>query len=671
MKCRKRSYVVMLAALAGAAFAAAPAIGQMRINTNGQAMDANPQVGSGGFNTSANTVQSWTQYNNAISTGNARNGYSFRGPEIDGVNLGVGYTDPFAFRGLIPGQGVDQFIANSTGVPTMANPTASSSGYAQPSTPSQIYYGLSNHIQAPPDTSLNGAAATSGTPGFTLQQPLAQSPQDVRLGTIDFSGQNQVLPKPDQIVVPGPVDSSVNPSESAQQLLSGSALWGTVQLNTDNSQLTQNNGQNLYNPNNSQANPQSSVFGSNQAQANSTSVGPMPVQARIRQIRQELTLQNPIPSAANSAQGGTTGGIANGSGASLLQPLQPGSQTSSFNQPLTDVNSNNSQLQSSSLSPTAGDVSTDQSNRTYLPSDASLPPPTQQSSLYAKLRQNMEDYDSSHSMTDEQANRKFQEIRRLQQLAQTNAESGADVLAGKTAAPTQLPGGLPGGIPSPDQTTANGGSQQEAVPSQAGPNRTAPDFSKLPTNLGGPAPLTAPPASPAPIPIDSYANGIRSKGLADLIGTAEQNVQGQRYDKAITNYNEAIDAAPNNPLILMARATAELGGGYYAQANADIHVAVAQDPAVLLGQYDLQKHLGADRLKSLITDLKQISQDAPDDTLHSFLLTYVYYNSHHLGQAAQWLENSDKRSDGQDSAIVQMKRYWNFSEAPAPSPTHK
>ncbi|HEX4053522.1 MAG TPA: hypothetical protein VHX86_04585, partial [Tepidisphaeraceae bacterium] len=539
-----------------------------------------------------------------------------------------------------------------------------------PSSPGQIFYGLSNHPVAPPGTIDNGNPQNSGSSGYTIQQPVTQSPQDLRLGTIEYSGQTQILPKPDQVVVPGPVDASVNPSESAQQLLSGSALWGTIQLNTDNSQqLNQNNSsQSLYNPNSTQSNQESSVFNSSQAQGNSTSVGPVPIQARIRQIRQELTLQNSVAPTGNGTQSGSaTGANLTGSGASLLQPLQPGNQASGFNEPLTDVNSSNSQLKSGSLSPTAGDVSTDQSNRTFLPSDESLPPPTQQSALYAKLRQSMEDYDGSHSMTDEQANRKFQEIRHLQQLAQSNAESGSDVLTGKGNAPTQLPGGLPSGIPGPDQSGTNNGPQQEAAPGQTGPKTSTPDFSKLPTNLGGPSGMNAVPASPAPVPIDSFATGIKSKGLADLIGTAEENVENQRYDKAIANYNEAIDAAPNNPLIIMARATAELGGGYYAQANADIHVAVAQDPAILLGQYDLQKHLGTDRLKSLITDLKQISEDAPDDTLHSFLLSFVYYNSHHLGQAAQWLENTDKRSAGQDPAISQMKRYWNFSEAPAPA----
>src|SRR5580700_10541797 len=138
-------------------------------------------------------------------------------------------------------------------------------------------------------------------------------------------------------------------------------------------------------------------------------------------------------------------------GASLLKPLQPGGENAGLDQPLQQLNPDNSQLRSGSLTPSAGDVSTDQSNRNYLPSEENLPSPTQQSALYAKLRQSMEEYNSSTPMTDEQANRKFQEIRRLQQLAQTNAESGGNVLPGQAANPTPTPGALPGGIPAPGE----------------------------------------------------------------------------------------------------------------------------------------------------------------------------------------------------------------------------
>jgi hypothetical protein len=64
-----------------------------------------------------------------------------------------------------------------------------------------------------------------------------------------------------------------------------------------------------------------------------------------------------------------------------------------------------------------------------------------------------------------------------------------------------------------------------------------------------------------------------------------------------------------------------------------------------------------------------MAKDSNDDTLHAFLLTFAYYNSQHIGQAVDWLNIADKRSNGQDLAIIQMKKYWNFNEDEQPAPT--
>ena len=264
-------------------------------------------------------------------------------------------------------------------------------------------------------------------------------------------------------------------------------------------------------------------------------------------------------------------------------------------------------------------------------------------------------------MTDEQANTRFKEILRLRAAVNANAEQGGNVFT----LPKQPANTNPGGVPSPDQSvTPNTASVSPITPAPAKPKQITPGFNTVPNNITG---MALPVSAAPPVPIDSYSTGMKAKGLADLITGGESQMQKQQYDKAIATFNEAIDVAPNNPLILMARANAELGGGYYAQANADLHLAIAQDPATLMGQYDLQKHLGADRVKALITDLKQISQASKDDTLHSFLLAYAYYNSHHIGQAADWVAIADNRANGQDSAIIQMKKYWNFNEDQQPA----
>jgi len=650
----------VFAAVAGIPFFAKPVIGQIRVDTSGRALDANPQIGSGGYNLVGpmNAPVSWGQYQNAIIN-NSAGGFGPGGRNYNAFVLGGGYTNPFGFRGLMAGQGVDQFIAlTNANAPMMVNPTATSSSsnpYVVASPSQQTFYGLVNHDVAPPG--LPGPAGNPGNTGYLPPQPMGQAPEDLRLGAIEFSGQSQILPKPTEIILPGPVDPSANPATAAQQQLAASPLYGTLGIYNNNPQQPGPEDQN---------NQQSAIFGGQtplQQGGISPVLNPTPIQAQVKELREELNAQ--------SVNGIGTKTPSNTLGASLLRPLQPGYQNSNLEQPLPSIAPQTSLVKSANVAPAAGAVDTGQSNRQYLPNDANLPPPTRQSALYAKLRQSLDDYNSANSLTDEQANRKFQEILRLRGLANANAEHGSNVLNGPGAAATANPGELPGGIPNPEESTSPGRLPNPGL--LPGPAENAhlakPGFTTMPSNLGAGPGFGLPPVSAPPVPIDSYATGIQVRGLAGLIASAELNVEQRHYDKAIAQYNAAIDVYPNNPLILMARATAELGGGYYAQANADIHLAIAQDPAVLMGQYDLQKHLGPERLKSLLADLKQMAKESNDDSLHAFLLTFAYYNSQHIGQAVDWLDITDKRSKGQDLAIIQMKKYWNFNEDQQPAPT--
>ncbi|MGD0388475.1 MAG: hypothetical protein ABSC42_05910 [Tepidisphaeraceae bacterium] len=643
MKYCNPSYLAVFAVVAGIPFFAKPVVGQIRVDTSGHAMDANPQIGSGGYNQTSNTSQaSWGQYQNALLN-NSVGGFGVGGRAYNAFNLSAGYTNPFGFRGLMAGQGVDQFITLSNPGSTMTYPTDSSSNpyaYAAPSTDQQIFYGLTNRSVAPP-----GLPGAVGNPAYLPAQPVGQPSEDLRLGAIEFSGQSQVLPKPTEMILPGPVDPTANPTTPAQQQLYASTIYGVLAFNPQQPQQQDQN------------NPQSAIFGPSPLQQGGVSpaLAQNPIQARVKELRQELDAESKNAIGTQNASGTF--------GASLLKPIQPGGENSDLNQPLPALAPETGVVESPNLAPAAGDVSTGQSNRQYLPNDANLPPPTQQSALYARLRQSMDDYNSANSLTDEQANRKFQEILRLRNLASVNAEHGSNVLTGPGAAATANPGELPGGIPNPEETIRPFPGPEQST------HFAKPGFTTMPSNMGAVPGVGLPPVSAPPVPIESFATGIQSKGLAGLIANAELNVEQHHYDKAIAQYNAAIDVAPNNPLILMARATAELGGGYYAQANSDIHFAVAQDPAVLMGQYDLQKHLGADRLKSLLADLKQMAKQSNDDTLHAFLLTFAYYNSQHLALAVDWLDIADKRAKGQDLAIVQMKRYWNFTEDQQPALT--
>jgi tetratricopeptide (TPR) repeat protein len=637
----KRAYLVLIAAVAGAPFLATPASAQIRVDTAGHALDANPQIGSGGYNSPNPNVPLWTQYQNALATNNDAGAYGFRGRSFNGVNMGVGYTDPFAFRGLLAGQGVDQFISASTGVPTMADPTASSGNYAAPPNPSGLYYGSSNHVNAPP-----GFQPSPDQLGYVPQQTQVQSSQDSRLGTIDYSGSGQVIPKPYEMILPGPVDPTANPATQAQQMLAANPIFGVV--NWSMTPVGQQTG--------GQTGSQTaSIFGQTPLQQG---IAPQVAQGltveQVRDLRQQLNNDrlNVSPNQTNSQNGG----------AKPPSPTSAGIANSSSDQSLSALNSGSSQLNGANLSPAPGGFATGQSTRQY--PDINLPPPSQQSAQYAKLRQSIQEYNSTHWMTDEQANQKFQQILRLREQASVAAENGGDVLTGSGTSGEANPPG----VPSPEQPVSpipgpfiGTGTAKEDHAVRPGLN-TVPD-------MGVGSGMAVPPASAAPVPIEDFAKDIPAKGLADLIAGGDVYMKKGQYDKAITAYNQAIDVVPNNPLILVARAIAELGGGYYSQAYADLHVAISEDPAVLMGQYDLQKQIGEPRVKAIIGELKDIATSSKDNTLHSFLLTFCYYNSNHVGQAADWLQITDRRGGGQDPAIVQMKKYWNFNdETPATQP---
>ncbi len=608
-----------------------PAFGQARVDTSGHAMDANNQVGAGGYNAPQTNQSLGTQYQNAIATNNVTNGAGFRGRSFNGVNTGVGYNDPFAFRGLLAGQGVDQFIAQSAGVPSMADPFASS---GRTSNPPQVYYGASNNNQP------TGFQQLPNGQGYIPAQPTTQSPFDTRLGTVDFNP-GPILPKPNELLLPGPVDPTAQTSpSSSSQVFAASPLYGVRQWQFNTSQIQPNSDQ--------QDNQGSALFGNQSPLQQGSGIAQYlqtPNQARLMQVRQELNNPNGQFSQQNSPQGTP--------GALLLSPLQPGTQANGASgQALQSLNNNSSQMGSTNMSPQAGDFSTGQSTRQYL-SNMPLPPPSQQSSQVALLEQMKQKSDVSHPKTDEQANADFQQILRLHQQAATNAERGASVLGG----PANELGASDNhtGAPNPENGADNG-----VIIHEDNTKLVKPGFSTLP-NLNGLAGETNAPTSASPVPIDSFASGIKAKGLADMIASGETLVEQQQYDRAIATYNDAIQVAPNNPLILTARANAELGGGYYAQAYTDLHSAVMQDPSVLIGRYDLQKHLGADHVRDLSEDLKQIAQDTPKEPTHAFLYAYVLYNSHHIGMAAKWLDIADKRADGKDPAIIDMKKYWNFN----------
>src|SRR5436190_9132453 len=81
---------------------------QGRVN-NGNALDANNRIGSGGYNSGGNQNRGAGYTGNDIINGNVTAGKTFQGF--------VPYRDPGAFRGPTVGNSMDRFIRDSSGTP--------------------------------------------------------------------------------------------------------------------------------------------------------------------------------------------------------------------------------------------------------------------------------------------------------------------------------------------------------------------------------------------------------------------------------------------------------------------------------------------------------------------------------------------------------------------------
>jgi tetratricopeptide (TPR) repeat protein len=576
------------------------AFGQQHTGSDGHALDANNQIGSGGSNVVMPPNGQVT--GNQILTGNVSGGYQFRGRNFKGLDLGVGYTDPTAWRGLLPGQMVDQFIRQSNGVPTSGNATNNLSRGPV------AFYGRANTVTVP----LGYVPQPNG--GYVPSNSISAPPlQDTRLDAL--MAQSDVA-KPDELLLPGAVDMN------ADTIFTASPLYGTRQW-----QLNEES-QNLFAPETT-----SSEF---------TPMGPVErqraQQMQVQKLRKEL--QGPDNGTTGNNPTGAPNGIdysnpaGSGSGSNNptynnplgTKPLS--SAVAGSDKPLAPLTSGTDAVASVNLAPMAGKTDTGQSNRQFL-APVNIPPAAQQSAQFAELRKRLDQYNNSHPQNDEDANREYNAALQARRILINGAANPGTPAVGSPNGAGQNAGPTPGAI---------------------GAGR-APEIGGLPT----------------PMQVGKLEDGTKSPGMRKLIAQGEDFVQQQQYSKAIDVYDQAIAVAPNNPLLLIGRSEAELGGAFYSQAQADLRTAIKQDHAVLMAQYDLQKHLGDARLQAIVADLKKIASDNPANPTPVFLLAYIAYNTHHEDQAAAWLDVAQKRSDGKDDVIPLLQKYWTLS-APTTRP---
>ena len=238
---------------------------------------------------------------------------------------------------------------------------------------------------------------------------------------------------------------------------------------------------------------------------------------------------------------------------------------------------------------------------------------------YAELNKRLEQYYADRRKTDADYQREFNTQLQARKTADAAAKAKADKLAGGNDNTTQ---------PKPPVT----------------PDNTTPEKPKV--------------KKPQPVKIKSLAKGVPGEGLSNVMKRAEDLMRQGKFTSALDQYDSAEAVMPNNPMITLGRANAELGSGFFARADAHIRQALSSDRALLMGQYDLTDMLGEDRLTKIVGELKEIANKEPNKPTAVFLLAYIAYNTGHEQQALGYLDLAEKRAPEQANFYKLLKDHW-------------
>jgi tetratricopeptide (TPR) repeat protein len=173
---------------------------------------------------------------------------------------------------------------------------------------------------------------------------------------------------------------------------------------------------------------------------------------------------------------------------------------------------------------------------------------------------------------------------------------------------------------------------------------------------------------PQPVKITSLGEGVRGEGLGNVMKRAEALMKEGKFASAMDQYDAADAVTPNNPLIWLGRANAELGSGFFARADAHLHQAFTTDKALLMAQYDLTGMLGEERLGKLVAELKDIANKDATKPMPLFLLAYIAYNTGHERQALGYLDLAEKRAGDQAPFYKMLRDHWALPEEGGPKP---
>ena len=326
------------------------------------------------------------------------------------------------------------------------------------------------------------------------------------------------------------------------------------------------------------------------------------------------------------------------------------------------------------------------------PGDLSVNMPGRQSAQYAEMQRR---FNRFKQLPEQVARiREYQEQQRAR--AGTDAERegtagiGTPARPGEQAAPgtgataaqpgTQLPGPGTGTLGTGTAGTGTTGAQaqQPTLPGSGLPDYAqrskdimeGKDIADPTAQLPGgerptpdPTQTTVTPGREAPLQVSSLATGVNAKALADFMNEAEKLMREGKFYSALDQYEMADQVAPNDPMVNLGRAIAELGASYYARAEGHLREAFTKNPALLMAQYDLKGFLGQERLEFLVNDLRAISNKETNEPRSVFLLSFIDYNTGNPRRAGAYLDLAERRAGKPDPLYQNMRKFWNLPAA--------
>ena len=612
--------LILAAAVAAVVTVAQSADAQFRSPQRGDALDANPQLGSGGLNERVGGYGGYGgygQYNssfgNNVVTGNVTGGRAFRGD--------VGYGDPRAFRGRTAGDEFDRFNRNAAGVTTGGQLINNADpGAARP------FFGSST-VAAPPA-------------GFVRQPGSGDFVPPTRGGGAFDEAQIQDLRDRGQVVRDGDGRFGGTDVLGDSPLIRAFRGDASVSTRVDVNRSGELNASDPTLPVAGRGvSPEALVLGGRLTAGSAD--------ATLADVAGGRALSPFTRLGRDGRLDGFDGPRLRALGGELLRdaqgnPAGPDEFAALLEDPDARVDARAGNAQDARVDARAGgdgrealaEIERAARGAGELPAEDDpvlrLADPAEQSAQFRQLADRLDRF---------RADPFAEELRPrgLRRQREAAGEDDAEPLPGfEDLAP----------VPAPDAANAPDVGGLPPTPAPEGGQSEQPEAE----------PMVVAPADP-PVAIERFSEGVTSPALKATLAEAEREMRAGNYVSAAARYEAAERLVPNQPLVRLGRATAELAAGYYRRAASVLRSAYGDNPELTMARVDAASLVGEERLRVVAEDLRRLSEADPDAADPLLLLAFVSYGQGRYDQAATFLDLAERRS-GDDPFYAALKRMW-------------